>query len=137
MLLRLNIAIKEDIAEEHAARRNTLRDGFSISDHRRLLSLAAVKRSIASVPPALSKQVDQLALRDDAWIEHTLIELRYALGCRFMPENATAFLQRLIENAHDIEAQANFHIWLSRQEEMRKELIFQDVDGGRLADSCQ
>jgi hypothetical protein len=124
ILRKLSLAIKQDIAEEEAARRNTRKHGFSLSDHRRLLRLASVQRTIPLVPAKLVEQVDQLASDDSDWVEHSLINLRYKLGDDLMPEDAPSLLYMLIANAEDTEARADFHAWRARQQEMQAELAF-------------
>ena len=131
MLRKVNLAIKQDLAEEEAIRRDIRKNGFPLQDHRRLLHLAAVRRTIRSVPASLGEQADELAERDKDWVEHSLICLRYYLGSSFFPEDATTFIQTLIERTQDTDAQAEFHVWQARQDEMDRELAFGEPQNPR------
>lgn len=125
MVLReLSLAIKRDLAEEEATRRRTLKDRHHIQDHRRLLCLATVRKTISLVPASLCSQADQLARCDSDWFEYTQINLRYALGDDFVPSDATASMSALIEKNQDVHAQLDFHAWRAQQARLHKELAF-------------
>jgi hypothetical protein len=124
ILRKLSLAIKQDIAEEEAARRNTRKHGFSLSDHRRLVRLVSMKKTIPLVPTKLFEEVDQLADDDIEWVEHSLTNLRYKLGDDPTPDDATSFMYMLIANVEDTKARADFYAWRASQEEMNRELAF-------------